>query len=260
MAKKIKDEEKDPPRIKQMLRDRIVKFDRVDTSQISDNSANWRTHDDSQRETLQGVVNEIGIAGAMLCYYSARNGNKLTLIDGHLRREVYPDGTKAPILITDLNDEEADLLLLMFDRISKMAGIDGDRLNELLDRAVSDDVAVRELLRKMEVEAREALAEAEEQEEESEEDSPPEMELLPFENYDYIVLCFKSELDWIRAVDVMKLEKASDKRKTGKVGVARALDGARVIDEIARLRENQVKEQTAPVSVKSDKPSKKKSK
>ncbi len=58
---------------------------------------------------------------------------------------------------------------------------------------------------------------------------------MPFEHYDYVLLMFKTELDWLAAVDTLGLERRSDQRKTKKIGLCRVIDGKRVIERIQQL-------------------------
>jgi len=48
------------------IRDRIKDFRRVKASELAPSQKNWRTHPKAQREALQGVLAEIGFAGAVL--------------------------------------------------------------------------------------------------------------------------------------------------------------------------------------------------
>jgi DNA modification methylase len=64
----------------------------------------------------------------------------VTLIDGHLRRDVAP-ATEWPVLILDVTDEEADLLLTTLDPITALAEKNAEQLNELIsDLTPSMDV------------------------------------------------------------------------------------------------------------------------
>jgi hypothetical protein len=53
---------------------------------------------------------------------------------------------EVPVLILDLNEAEADKLLLSLDPLAAMATADNQRLNDLLDTVRSDDPAVLALL------------------------------------------------------------------------------------------------------------------
>lgn len=221
------------------IRDRVKEFRRVKGKDLVDNEGNWRRHPALQREAMSGILNEIGIAGALLAYPSARNEGALTLIDGHLRKETDPD-VEWPTLITDLDDREADLLLATYDPLSAMAEADKSKLDSLLDGVVTDELGVRELLRRMQSEAN-ALIEEEDEEGTGKPDNPlPAMELMPFEHYDYLVLFFKTTFDFERALDFFGVKKTGWYAHGGgnyekgrmKVGVGRALDGARAMEII----------------------------
>lgn len=60
------------------------------------------THPALQRERLQALLDAMGIAGVLPTYYSPRNANQLTLIDGELRSAVYRD-TEWPCVVLDVS-------------------------------------------------------------------------------------------------------------------------------------------------------------
>lgn len=130
------------------IRDRVLEMKRVKASELRRNDKNPNVHGDAQRKTMRGILAEIGFAGAELCYYSERNGGALTLIDGELRM-TESGNTELPCLITDLDDAEADKLLLLFDPVRAMADQDDARINALLDDVRSEDDAVNELLEQL---------------------------------------------------------------------------------------------------------------
>lgn len=112
------------------LRDRVQEFRRVSSVDLLDNAGNWRRHPLAQRQALAGLLQEVGIAGALTAYHSERNGGALTLIDGHLRKETA--ATEWPVLVLDVTDEEADKLLAVYDPLGAMAEADGEKLRALL--------------------------------------------------------------------------------------------------------------------------------
>jgi DNA modification methylase len=130
------------------IRDRVKELRRVRASELADNAKNWRVHPEHQRAALRGLLSEIGFAGAELTYYSQRNSGQLTLIDGHLRKTEAGE-TEIPCLVTDLNDEEADLLLAAYDPIGAMAEADRTALNDLLGTVHSETEAVQNLLKSL---------------------------------------------------------------------------------------------------------------
>ena len=48
------------------IRDRVVDLRRVRASELNTNPKNWRRHPDEQRAALNGSLNEIGYADALL--------------------------------------------------------------------------------------------------------------------------------------------------------------------------------------------------
>lgn len=74
-------------------------------------------------------------------------------------------------------------------------------------------------------------------------DPYPAMALEPFEHYDYVVLFFKTSMDFLQACDVLKIKKVKEadykKGKDGKkvrVGIGRSLDGAEFIKRICKSK------------------------
>lgn len=125
------------------IRDRIKELRRVEARQLIPNAKNWRTHPESQKNALRGLLAEIGFADALL----ARElpDGRLELIDGHLRAETTPD-MRVPVLVLDVNEEEADKLLATLDPLAAMAGKNDEMFSELADTLRTENHAVRDLL------------------------------------------------------------------------------------------------------------------
>ena len=219
------------------FRDRIVEVKKVKSRELLDNENNWRVHPLAQRESMTGILTEVGKTDVLLAYYSERHENKLTLFDGHLRKALDPN-EEWTVAITDLSDAEADKMLLVLDPLAAMAEMDARRVLELNERVNTDDLALREVLRRMELDAQRALNEETDEDGENgkkEKTGPAAMELMPFEHYDYVLLMFKNELDWLAAVDTLGLERRADLRKTNKIGLCRVVSGKQVIERIQQL-------------------------
>jgi hypothetical protein len=129
-----------PPR----LRDRILDLRRLPASALQDHQHNWRVHPQAQRDALQGVLHELGIASALLVYDSPRQGG-LCVIDGHLRKSLDPT-QEWPCLMLDLDDDEAAYLLATHDPLGAMAEASREALAKVLDDVTSGQAAVQELL------------------------------------------------------------------------------------------------------------------
>jgi hypothetical protein len=127
-----------------LIRDRVKEFRRVPSRDLLDHEGNPRRHPQAQRDALRGVLEQVGIAGALTAYHSARNGGRLTLIDGHLRRQDHD--LDWPTLILDVDDEEADLLLATHDPLAALAEYDRPKLDALLEEVRAKAPAVQEML------------------------------------------------------------------------------------------------------------------
>jgi ParB-like chromosome segregation protein Spo0J len=132
------------------VRDRIKELRRVRAGELLPNPHNWRLHPPAQQDALRGVLAEVGYADALL----ARElpDGSLMLIDGHLRAETTPDAI-VPVLIVDVDQEEADKILLTHDPLAGMAEVAGDRLHALLGDVQSESEAVRALFDALATEA-----------------------------------------------------------------------------------------------------------
>src|SRR5208283_2162557 len=128
-----------------MIRDRIRELRRVPAKDLLANPKNWRRHPKAQTEALRGLLTEIGYADALL----ARElpDGRLMLIDGHLRKDTTPDA-HLPVLVLDVNAEEADKLLLTLDPLASLAESDAERIGALLQTVRTDSAAVEELFRR----------------------------------------------------------------------------------------------------------------
>jgi len=128
------------------VRDRIKELRRVKAGLLRPNPQNWRTHPKAQQDALRGVLAEVGYADALL----ARElpDGSLELLDGHLRAETTPD-MEVPVLILDLNDQEAAKLLAVLDPLAGLAETNEDALAELLSHVETENEAVQALLDRM---------------------------------------------------------------------------------------------------------------
>src|SRR5436305_11505716 len=127
------------------IRDRVREFGRVPARDLLDNDGNPRRHPQAQRDALRGVLEQVGVAAALVAYRSERNGGRLTLIDGHLRRQDYD--LDWPTLILDVADAEADLLLATHDALTGQAEYDKPKLDALLQEVRARSPAVVAMLK-----------------------------------------------------------------------------------------------------------------
>jgi len=122
------------------IRDRIKELRRVRAGDLSANVHNWRTHPQAQVAAMQGILKEIGYAGALIARELA--DGTLELIDGHLRKELDPEQI-VPVLILDVNEDEGKKLLLSVDPLAAMAENNKSALEQLLRETPMEDAALK---------------------------------------------------------------------------------------------------------------------
>ncbi len=186
-------------------------------SDIAENPRNWRVHPEGQVSAMQATLDKIGFAGALI----ARDvGGKVELLDGHLRRKMAGNDL-VPVLIVDLNDQEAAHLLATYDPLSDLATVNEHALARLLEEAGGDDDAfMRSLLSQVtdEVAREEAKGELEH--------DVPGMALDQHEHYDYLVVMAATSHEWNVLCDRLGL--VPEKRRK-RIGTARAIRAARLL-------------------------------
>ena len=127
------------------IKNRIKELRQVKASELLTNPRNWRRHPAGQAEALRGALTEIGYADALIAYETPEG---LMLIDGHLRAETTPD-MEVPVLITDLDEDEANKLLMTLDPLSAMAETDRHALAELLANTAMQESALFTMVQDM---------------------------------------------------------------------------------------------------------------
>jgi hypothetical protein len=137
------------------IRDRIRELRRVRASELVPNRRNWRLHPASQRTALEGILSEVGFADALL----ARElpDGRLELVDGHLRAETAPDQL-VPVLVLDVDEAEANKILLTLDPLAAMADACQEQLDSLLREVETDSAAVESMLAELAADAGVATA------------------------------------------------------------------------------------------------------
>jgi DNA modification methylase len=125
------------------IRNRVRELRTMRAGDLRPSPRNWRTHPPAQRDALQGVLAEIGYADALLA--RELEDGSLELIDGHLRAETTPD-MEVPVLVLDVNEEEAGRILLTLDPMAALAGVDTEALAALMEELNFDSDAVEAML------------------------------------------------------------------------------------------------------------------
>jgi ParB-like nuclease family protein len=128
------------------IRDRIKELRRVPAGELRPNPRNWRVHPPQQQDALRGVLAEVGYADALLA--RELSDGTLVLIDGHLRAETTPDAV-VPVLVLDVNENEADKILLTHDPLASMATVSTEHLDDLLKNVETENPAMRALFEEL---------------------------------------------------------------------------------------------------------------
>lgn len=126
-----------------MYQDRIKELRRVPANSLKANPKNWRTHPRAQQNAMRGVLEEIGYADALLV--RELEDGTLELIDGHLRAETTPEAL-VPVLVLDVDEHEAEKILLTHDPLAAMAGTDQEQLGGLLETCEFTESGIEGLL------------------------------------------------------------------------------------------------------------------
>jgi hypothetical protein len=176
------------------IRDRIKELRRVKAAELRPNPRNWRLHPPEQQDALRGVLAEVGYASALLARELA--DGTLMLIDGHLRAETTPDAV-VPVLVLDVDEAEANKILLTHDPLAAMATSSDEHMRGLLSEVQTESAALRELFDSL---SKEQGAWSRQQEV-----SEPRPEVNIPESYQVVVEC-RDEDDQQRVFERMRAE------------------------------------------------------
>ncbi len=140
-----------------MIRDRIKSLRRVRAGDLKPSPRNWREHPEAQRAAMQGVLEQVGYADALL----ARElpDGTLELIDGHLRADLDPE-QEVPVLILDVDEAEAGILLATIDPLAAMAEANEEALATLLEEIEANSEGLAAMLEGLAEEAGENTGES----------------------------------------------------------------------------------------------------
>lgn len=125
------------------IRDRIRELRRVPANQLRPNPRNWRVHPESQHNALRALLAEIGMATAVLA--RELDDGSLMLIDGHLRTETLGSEI-VPVLVLDVDEQEANKLLVTLDPLASMAEANTDELEALIQELDFENDTVTQMV------------------------------------------------------------------------------------------------------------------
>ena len=178
---------------------------------------NFRKHSSLQRSTFSGFLNDVGWVAPLI--FNEQTGR---LIDGHMRREeaIERNLESVPVVIVDLPPHKESEVLYFFDRIGAMAMADENLEAAVAAQIQTDEEALAALLAGQ----ADPLSVDDPDDETSGEDLR-HLALVPGESFNYVVLLFKTDIDWLAAQDHFALERVADPLNTNHTGVGRIVDG-----------------------------------
>ena len=186
------------------------------------NPKNPRRHPQRQRQALHEAIMRLGWLQPPLF-----NDRTDRLIDGHMRvQEALAEGwTEIPVLVIDLDEADEAAALASIDAITMAAELDVPKYVSLLQDL---DDSLRDSLRELDQDL-----ELDEDEDTSLPSASPQVadvHLIPGEQYNYVVLLFRTDLDYLRAIDHFGIGKpALDLFHSAVVGKTRVVDGAKYL-------------------------------
>lgn len=194
---------------------------------------------DHEYQTIKNSVHDFGLVE--LPVWNKRTGN---LVSGHTRLDILKaDGEKGSLfVVVDLPLEKEKALNITLNNPNVGGKWDDVKLADLLREIeqgmpdLYDGMDMAPLTAEVDLPLRGGMEEEPEIEEGI---GPPDMELLPYEHYDYIVVFFKDSRDFLAAADHFGMQKVKVPGYVGKktIGLGRVVDGGkyikRITDELA---------------------------
>lgn len=143
------------------LEHRIVKYDTADPKTLTGNPYNFRKHPEHQHGVVDGSLDELGWIDEVLVNLRTSEAwpegerNVLTVIDGHLRRDIAIERNEAsiPVKYVDLTPDEERLALAVLDESTALAQRDVETLSELLALLTPENQALADFLAELADEA-----------------------------------------------------------------------------------------------------------
>lgn len=181
-------------------KNRIVGEDLVAPAELRANPKNWRTHPQEQQDAMAGILDEVGWVQRIVVNRTTGN-----LVDGHLRLELAEKRQEAivPVVYVELTEDEEDLVLAALDPIGGLAGIDGERLSELLANLHPESIGLQNLIAGLESDLG-IGPDGESEEEDVETLLDQAVQLQP--GKDYVLIVCDSEKDFESVKSALKLQ------------------------------------------------------
>ena len=216
--------EEERQQIEKLMRN-SMRLEWRDPKMLQPRDDNPKHHPSLQRVVYSDFVDDVGWVGAFL--YNERTHH---ILDGHMRQDdaLEKNLDEVPVLVIDVDQPTEDRILVFLDRIGRLSQDNDDQAEKLLaDQELPD--SLQKLLSGNQDDDL-LLADGEEV---TRPDQFPGggLDLVLGEQYNYVVLLFKTELDWISAQDHFGLKRVRCAFSTG-IGLGRVIDGGRYLERV----------------------------
>jgi hypothetical protein len=189
-----------------------------DPRSLTSNPKNWRKHGSRQRQAFSDLLDEVGMIDGVIL--NERTGH---LLDGHMRVEEFIERNEPqiPVIIVDLPEDKEHTALMFKDRVGAMNDVDMTAETDLAKLIDTESQALANLMAHI----TKVDYVMEQDDESTDQDDPLSVGLVPSERYNYVVLLFRTEIDWYAALDHFRLERQRSPFITNQVKLGRVLDG-----------------------------------
>lgn len=127
-----------------MIRDRVQELIRVPAKDLIPDARNPRKHPPEQVSALRSALGAVGFADVAIARRT--DDGALVLIDGHARQGAVDPEQMVPVIILDVDEAEAGLLLATLDPLAAMAKEDAGALSSLIATLNTEDADTAALL------------------------------------------------------------------------------------------------------------------
>lgn len=194
---------------------------------------NWKSHQGVQRNAYSDLKGEVGWAGALLF-----NERTETLLDGHMRLQdsLESNEDEVPVLVIDVPYETELKILAFLDLVGSLFKTRQSALDQLSDLVDTRSALLRSLAGGDVPEGEDDDPLNEDREERAAAGLPEGgLSLVLGEEYNYIVLLFKTPMDWTAAQDHFGLKRTRCAFNSG-IGVGRVVDGGEYLKQVYHRR------------------------
>lgn len=212
-----------------MWENRICGHADVPPESLTMHGQNWRIHNDKQRRVLQAMLDKVGFVKSITV--SKRTN---VILDGHLRVSlaIANNAATVPVEYVDVTPAEEAEILATVDPVGDLAGTDAAKLAELRELFETPDYDVDAMIDDL-IGDFDPLDEDEfKPKGPKTADGLPEMELRPYEHYDYLLVLATSTTEWNALAEKFGLQRVKVSREKGapKVGVGRAIPAKKLLE------------------------------